>query len=199
MSKHNSEKFDLIQFIAELIRTVVIVVVLAFLIRQFVMQPYIVDGSSMYPVLHNNDYLLVDKIGYKIKDPQRGDIIVFKYPNNTSVYYVKRIIGLPGEKVRIENGAVYIFNTANPSGLKLDEPYTNGVNNTFVKANETVDNQPITEFTVPENNYFVMGDNRTGSSDSREWGFLNNDKIIGKVFVQAFPFNRAAVIEHARY
>ena len=199
MSKRNSEKLDIIQLIAELIRTVIIVVILAFLIRQFVIQPYIVDGSSMYPVLHNNDYLLVDKLGYRFKEPQRGDVIVFKYPNAINENYVKRIIGLPGEKVRIENGAVYIINSENPNGFKLDEPYTNGQNNTYVRANDTVENQPITEITVSAGNYFVMGDNRTGSSDSREWGLLNRNKFIGKVFVRAYPLDRVKLIEHARY
>lgn len=190
--------YDPLKFIAELLRTAIIVTILAYTIRLFIIQPFIVDGLSMNPVFHNNDYLLVDKISYKLDQPQRGDIIVFKYPKNTAVNYVKRIIGLPGEKVVIENGDVTIINKDNPNGIKLNEPYIRTQDTTFVSTFNNREN-PRAEFAVPEGDYFVMGDNRQESSDSREWGFLSKEKIIGRVFIQAFPVGRFSWVTHARY
>lgn len=206
MSEESTNKpggrFDFLIFIAELVRTIIIVTVLAYVIRLFVFQPFVVEGSSMFPVFHNSDYLVVDKVTYDFKAPERGDIIVFRYPRNTDVNYVKRIIGLPGERVHIEGGDVTIFNSENPNGFKLLEPYTNEPDSTFAMTNNVDINpttSPTADYTVPTGSYFVMGDNRKASSDSREWSFLDKDKIIGRVMVQAFPLNRFAVVHHARY
>jgi signal peptidase I len=194
------ERRDYWDFFAELIRTAIIVTVLAYVIRLFVIQPFVVEGSSMYPLFHNNDYLVVEKVSYAFGQPQRGDVIVFKYPRNTAVNYVKRIIGLPGEKVEIKDGKVTIVNSAHPSGITLSEPYVNNGDPTLSMPSANGGNTAmVSDFTVPVDDYFVMGDNRQASSDSREWGFLPKEDIIGRVIVQAFPLDRFGIISHARY
>lgn len=194
------ERRDYWNFFAELIRTAIIVTVLAYIIRLFILQPFVVEGSSMFPLFHNNDYLIVEKVSYTVGQPQRGDVIVFKYPRNPDVNYVKRVIGLPGEKVVIKDGKVQIVNSSHPQGLTLDEPYVNDHEATYIIPNLAGGSSTSdSEFTVPANDYFVMGDNRQASSDSREWGFLPKEDIIGRVMVQAFPLDRFGVISHARY
>lgn len=185
---------DWLRFIAETVRTIVIVLVLAYALRIFVVQPFVVEGASMYPRFNTNDYLIVDKLSYRFSTPQRGDIIVFVYPYSQDTNYVKRIIGLPGEKVIIENGKVKIINNSYPEGVILDESaYLNGVS-TSLSPTSTKN-----EFIVPSNQYFVLGDNRPASSDSRTWGFLDKSKIIGRVVVQAYPIDHLSWVQHARY
>jgi signal peptidase I len=181
--------------VAEMLRTVLFVFILASLLRFFIVQPYIVEGSSMVPRFSNNDYLVVDKISYRIGDPQRGDIIVFRYPNQPAINYVKRIIALPGERIKIERNQVTIYNKDNPDGVVLNEKLylADAVQTTIVGSNAG------RELIVPEGSYYVMGDNRPASSDSREWGYLPRENIIGRVFVQAFPIEHFSIIEHARY
>lgn len=187
-------KDDIWRFFAELIKTFLIVLVVVYSLRLFVVQPFIVEGSSMFPRFHNNDYLLVDKLTYRFETPKRGDIIVFRYPGDLSVNYVKRIIGFPGETVRIEGGKVSIINAANPSGLSLNEPYINGGAETLVNNSEV-----RRDFIVPDDEYFVLGDNRPASSDSREWSFLPKQDIIGRVVIQAYPFDRVHLVETPSY
>lgn len=148
----------------------------------------------MFPRFETNDFLVVDKITYRIHPPARGDIIVFKYPYDLQTNYVKRVIGLPGEKVKIQDGKVTIINTAHPEGFTLEEPYVSDGNTTTLSATSASN-----EFSVPQNKYFVLGDNRRASSDSREWGFLPKEDIIGRVFVQAYPFSRASWVSHGIY
>lgn len=191
---HPNARTDTWRFGAELIRTAVVVSVLAYLIRLFVLQPFVVEGSSMYPRFQTNDFLIVDKLSYRIGDPQRGDIVVFRYPFDPNTNYVKRIIGVPGDTVKIENGKVTIKNSAHPGGFVLEETYVSNGNSTTLPVTSTK-----TEYSVPEDHYFVLGDNRKASSDSREWGMLPRADVIGRVFVQAYPFNRASWVSHARY
>jgi signal peptidase I len=180
---------------AEIIRTVLIVFILATALRFFVVQPYIVEGTSMVPRFVNKDYLIVEKMSYRFGDPQRGDIVVFKYPNQPAINYVKRIIALPGERVKIENNTVTIYNSEKPDGWVLDESayLSKDVSTVITGSNNG------REIAVAKDSFFVMGDNRPASSDSREWGLLGRDKIIGRVFIQAFPVEHFAIIEHARY
>ena len=181
-------------FFAETIRTILVVVILAYILRLFVLQPFVVEGSSMQPRFTTNDYLIVDKVTYEVSPPKRGDIIVFKYPNDPSTSYVKRIIGLPGEKVVIEGGQVRIINTAHPEGFILDEhQYLSPTVQTTLPAISR------SEFNVTTDHYFVMGDNRPASSDSRSWGLLPKENIIGRVLVQAYPLQSATIIRHATY
>jgi signal peptidase I len=191
---HPHANNDVWRFGAELIRTALIVVVLAYVIRVFILQPFVVEGSSMFPRFQTNDFLIVDKLSYRFSEPTRGDIVVFRYPFDPETNYVKRIIGLPGDTVRIEGGRVIIENQEHQEGFTLVEPYLSPGNTTSLPATSAK-----TEFVVPEDKYFVLGDNRRASSDSREWGFLPENDLIGRVFLQAFPFDRASWVSHARY
>jgi signal peptidase I len=187
-------KTDLVREAASTIRTVIIVLVLAVLLRLFVFEPFVVEGRSMQPRFVEQDYLLVDKVSYRFHQPERGDIIVFRYPNDPSLSYVKRVIGLPGDRVVITDGTVIIFNNEHPDGVQLDE-------SGYLATSVTTDLIGTTQnsFTVSENYLFVMGDNRAASSDSREWGLLPQANVIGRVMVSAWPLNRLSIASHARY
>lgn len=169
-------------FARELINFALIIVFIVLPIRLFVAQPFVVVGTSMEPTFANNDYLIIDEISYKLGKPQRGDVAVFKYnaveapsSEDNSKYFIKRVIGLPGETVDIHDGKVTIINEKNPEGFVLDEPYVKQppANNLRV--------------TLDAENYFVMGDNRSVSFDSRSWGPLEEDKLVGRVLVQLLP------------
>lgn len=177
----------------EIIKTIVIVGILALLLRIYIIQPFIVEGLSMSPTLFSNDYLLIDKISYRIGKPQRGDIIVFHYPKNTEFNYIKRIIGLPGETIEITEDYVILYHTKNPKGAILSEYYIKD------PSGPMLNNKKIIKTTIPENYYFVMGDNRQGSSDSREWGLLEKKFIIGKSLVRLFPVNAFEIIKDPKY
>ena len=166
-------------FIWEIVKVVVISLAIIIPIRYYLIQPFFVKGASMQPSFDNGQYLVINEIGYRFENPMRGDVIVFKYPQDPSQYYIKRIIGLPNETVEIKNGQVTVYSIDFPEGMVLDESYlfegifTQG--NIFVK--------------LEGNEYFVLGDNRSASSDSRQWGTLAKEYIIGKVWVRAWPFN----------
>jgi signal peptidase I len=149
-------------------------------IRFFVIQPFLVSGSSMEETFNNSDYLIVDRISYRINEPERGDVIVFKYPKDPSKFFIKRIIGLPNEKIVIEGEKIYI-EQSDGENMLLEEDYI-----TYSSFNDA-------EFSIGENEYFVMGDNRAQSVDSRVFGLLERDLIIGKVFLRLFPLNEISV------
>jgi signal peptidase I len=169
------------------VQSVLVTVLLAFLIRFFVVQPFIVEGSSMEPNFHDQQYIIIDKLTYRFTEPKRGQVIVFHPPTEPSQNYIKRIIGLPGETVKIENGDVFINNQ------KVDEPYL-GIQNH--QTDQMRQRDPIT---LPSNEYFVMGDNRSHSSDSREWGELEKSNIEGRTWFIALPFQDFHVIKLPTY
>lgn len=157
---------------------------LSFLIITFVGQRSRVDGSSMETTLSDGDNLIVDKISYRFRDPKRYEIIVFPYQYKENTYYIKRIIGLPGETVQVKDGYVYI------NGEQLDEHYGNEL---------MVDPGTATEpITLGEDEYFVLGDNRNHSSDSREEtvGVINRDNLVGRAWIRIWPFSKFGVIKH---
>ena len=163
----------------------IIVVVIMFFVIKFVGQRTIVIGDSMNPTLHENENLITDKITYRFKEPKRFDIIVFPYQYEENTYYIKRIIGLPGETVQVVDGYVYI----NGSRLESD-----------IYGNELMDDpmaasRPIT---LGEDEYFVLGDNRNHSQDSRDpsVGEVKKDTIMGKAWVRIYPFDKMGVIRH---
>ncbi|MEO5646065.1 MAG: signal peptidase I [Candidatus Paceibacterota bacterium] len=157
-------------------------VIFAAIIQAFLIRPFIVSGTSMDPVIKNGQYLIIDEVTYHIHTPERGDVIVFKAPPEPSKYYIKRVIGLPGDTVKIKDGKVTIVNTAHPDGFTLNEPYLTHLSN---------DNGT---FVVTQNNYFVMGDNRTGSYDSRSWGMLPIENIRGRAVLRLLPVNTVSVL-----
>ncbi|SRR6266567_5032218 len=167
----DSAKKSSSHFTREIIETVALTV-LIFLAIHFTVQNFLVDGSSMQPGLHTGEYVLVNKVAYTLHAPQRGDVIVFELPEDTSENLIKRVIGLPGDKL------VLTSNTVTVDGVTLNEPYISAPNGT---QGETL--------TVPPNVYFVMGDNRPVSDDSRDWGFVPKDDIIGKAVMVYWPLS----------
>lgn len=170
--------------IIELIEFVAIIFAILMAIRVFAAEPHKVDGSSMIPNFHTGDMILTNKLAARFSDFKRGEVIVLQDPLNASKVFIKRVIGLPDETLKLSDGKIYI------NGQLIDEPYlpsgllTPGQN--FLKNGE--------EVTVPEGNFFVMGDNRNNSSDSREWGFLKKDLVIGQALLRYWPINQAALI-----
>lgn len=167
-------------FLWELARVVIIAFVVMIGFRFFVAEPFIVSGHSMVPNFHNREYLVVCKLCYDIREPARGDVIVFRYPKDPSQYFIKRIIALPGEKVKIEGGQVVVYNNEHPDGAVLTEDYLPNQSITFGK-NDIV--------TLGSDEFFVLGDNRLASSDSRVWGILPREDIIGTAWLRVFPLN----------
>lgn len=168
------------RFIWEIVKVVVISSAIVIPIRYFLIQPFFVRGSSMEPNFDNGQYLVINEISYRFDDPERGDVIVFRYPMDPKQYYIKRIIGLPGETVEIKNGKVFIYNDEFLEGTVLDESlYLDS--NTLTLRN--------THIELGKEEYFVLGDNRAASSDSRQWGSLDSDYIIGCVWLRAWPFD----------
>jgi len=153
----------------------VLAVVIVLPIRLFVAQPFVVEGESMHPTFESGDYLIVDELSYHLHQPRRGDVIVFRYPNDPSVFYIKRVIGLPGETVSIDHGKVSITK-ADGSTITLDEPFIVDEDATYSGSTS-----------VGAGQYFVLGDNRPKSSDSRVWGLLPKKDIVGRAFIRLLP------------
>ncbi len=177
-------------FIFDLIKILVVALIIIVPFRMFVAEPFVVSGSSMLPNYHDKDYLIVDRLTYHSSQPQRGDVVVLKYPKDTSQFFIKRIIGLPGETISFSQGHVFITNAQNPDGWQLNEPYLPSQVETVAGPNAV---------TLGSGEYFVLGDNRTASSDSRVWGILPYDDIVGKVWVRIFPFSRYEHFSHPVY
>lgn len=174
----------------EIIEVALVAIVSVLIIRNFLVQPFLVNGASMEPNFHNNDYLLVDEISYRFREPQRGEVIVFKYPGNKKYYYIKRIIGLPGEEIQVKNGKIVIFNQKNPEGFELKENYL---------PFKIITGGKDEKVKISDNNYFVMGDNRQFSFDSRNWGALDKSEIIGLVRLRLWPIDSVMAFEKPAY
>lgn len=177
-------------FIWDLVKILIIALVIIVPFRMFVAEPFVVSGSSMLPNFHNHDYLIIDRLSYITGNPQRGDVIVLKYPKDTTQFFIKRIIGLPGETVKLRQGYIEITNSAHPEGFRVPEPYLPNQAETFGGS------QPVT---LGSGEYFVFGDNRTASSDSRVWGILPHDDIVGRVWARIYPFSDAGFIKTPTY
>jgi len=175
-------------FVWEILKIVIIALAIVIPIRYFLFQPFFVRGQSMEPNFENGDYLIIDEISYRFSEPKRGEVVVFKYPNNPSQRYIKRIIGLPGETVEIKGGSVIIYRQ--DEGQVLDE-------SSYLVS--SVKTSGSLRLFLDEGEYFVLGDNRLLSFDSRRWGSLKRENIVGKVFVRAWPFTALAKIEAPSY
>ena len=169
-------------FWTELATFFVIAVCIVLPFRWFVAEPYIVSGTSMFPTFDTGHYLIVDKLSYRIHAPARYDVIVMVFPKDTTKDFIKRIIGLPGETVVIKSGVVSIKNTAHPDGIILDQSFV-----TYPKRDDTL------TVTLTSNEYFVMGDNRAGSYDSRYWGPLPASDIIGHPVLRLLPISKIGI------
>ena len=184
-----SAKSEAASFIWETIKIVVIALVIILPIRYYLIQPFFVKGASMESTFLDGDYIFINELAYLIGDPQRGDVAVFKYPLDKREFFIKRIVGLPGETVEIKIGKVIIYNDANSKGIVLPESY--------LDANQqTIGNMRVE---LGEDEYFVLGDNRLRSSDSRRWGPLDRSLITGKAMVRLWPLSRVAKIRAIDY
>jgi signal peptidase I len=158
----------------ELVRFTVITLLIVIPIRIFIAQPFIVNGESMLPTFHNGDYLIIDEVTYRTNEPKRGEVIVFRFENKR--FLIKRIIGLPGEELNISGDRI-VITEADGTKVELKEEYINEDFSSYGTWN------------LKEEEYFVMGDNRNASSDSRTWGILNKKEIVGKTFLRLFPLS----------
>lgn len=161
-------------FFTEIIKFSILALLIVVPFRMFVAQPFIVSGASMAPTFETGEYLVVDRATYHLEQPERGDVVIFRYPNDPSKFFIKRIIGLPGETVELANGITTI--EKNAQRTVLDEPY--------LERDRTDDHLTIT---LSQDEYFVMGDNRAASSDSRVWGPVPRENIVGRAFIRLLP------------
>lgn len=193
----NNSTTSFFSFLLDLIKTFVVVMLIAFAIRYFIIQPFVVDGDSMTPTFVNSEYLIAEKISYDFKTPNRGDIVIFRYPKNPSIIYIKRIIGLPGETVNIKDNKVMVGKTSEGPFETLEENYLPSNIKTSIYSNE-INSEDFT-LTLKNDEFFVLGDNREHSSDSREWGVLPKTNIIGKVWLTVTPIERFKLWGHEKY
>ena len=163
----------------DFLRFALIAVAIVLPIRFFVVQPFIVSGTSMFPTFDNRHYLIIDELSYRFEKPKRGEVVVFKFPFETAKYLIKRVIGLPGETVVIKDASVLIKNAAHPEGMPIEQ---SGIKTSGRKADQTV--------TLKDDEYFVLGDNRDASSDSRIWGPLKKTFITGRPLLRLYPITK---------
>jgi len=178
-----------VAFFWDTVKLAIIALLIVLPIRYFVIQPFFVLGASMEPTYYNHEYLIVDEISYRFNSPKRGDVIVFKYPEDISQFFIKRVIGLPGERVVVSGGEVTVYNSENTEGIMLKEPYIPE----YVKTFGDID------IALEANEFFVLGDNRTASLDSRRFGALKKEYIIGKAWIRGWPIDRAGILDHVDF
>ncbi|MGI6423022.1 MAG: signal peptidase I [Candidatus Dojkabacteria bacterium] len=175
-------------FISSFVETVVVALVLAVVLYLFIMTPHEVVGNSMHPTYKNGEYLMANKIVYRFSSPKRGDVVIFKYSDTQD--FIKRIIAIPNDEVMIKDGAIYINDTKlDESGYLAETVVTNG--GAYIHEGQSIK--------VPEGHYFVSGDNRPNSSDSREFGPISKDRIKGKAWIVYFPFSEFRLVTHENY
>jgi len=177
-------------FVWETLKVIIIALAIIIPVRYYLIQPFYVKGASMEPNFYDHEYLIIDEISYRFNAPRRGEVIVFKYPKDTSGFFIKRIIGLPNERIRISDGKITIYSPRNPQGVVLDE------NKYLDKDLETLGSIDIT---LAPNEYYVLGDNRMSSLDSRRFGPLESKYIVGKVWVRGWPLDRAGTFPEFSY
>jgi len=169
---------SVLTFVWEIIKITVITLAIIIPVRYFLMQPFFVKGASMEPNFDDGQYLIIDEVSYRWRIPERGEVIVFRYPADPGQFYIKRIIGLPGETVEVSNNQVEIFNAEHPLGFVLDE-------SAYLPPGVPTTGELQQKLGPDE--YFVLGDNRVASFDSRRWGLLPRSNIIGRVWLRAWP------------
>lgn len=188
---HNNKMKKIFGFIWEVAKIIIISLAIVIPIRYFVFQPFFVKGASMEPNFDNGQYLIIDEISKRFKDIERGEVIVFRFPHDPSQYYIKRVIGLPGETVEIKDGYIYVYNKEHSKGFKIDE-------HSYLPAGYIITGGD-SKIILDEREYFVLGDNRGASSDSRRWGAVPEKYIIGRVFLRAWPINKFQLIKNPAY
>lgn len=178
----------IILYVVELSEVIVISLAIILPIRYFLIQPFYVKGASMEPNFQDHEYLIIDELSYRLRTPERGEVVVFRYPLDPRQYFIKRVVGMPGETVRVENGRIWIVNAEHPNGYILDESYLAGLETPRPGS-----------WTVSVDQYFVMGDNRPYSLDSRFFGPIDKQAIVGRVWVRGWPPTRVDVFGAPAY
>jgi len=181
--QEEANQSSLKDFFIELLQVVIVALAIIIPVRYYFIKPFYVKGASMEPSFFDNEYLVIDEISYRFKEPIRGEIIVFKYPRDPKQFFIKRIIGLPGETVQITGNQVFV------NGEEIDEPYLNP--DTETKGESVI--------TLQSDEYFVLGDNRSFSLDSRNFGPLKREFIVGKTWIRGWPFDKITVFEAPDY
>lgn len=174
-------------FFLELVRVAIMAAVTVGLIRYFIFKPFYVEGQSMEPTYEESQYLIIDEITYRFHEPKRGEVIVLRAPIVEKDYYLKRIIGLPGDQIKVENNKVIIYNTQNPRGVLLEEKYL------------TETTPGTANYTLGPDEYFVMGDNRDASFDSRRFGPIKRNTIVGRTWFRGWPLSKITLFEPPTY
>ena len=171
-------------FLLELVKVAVLAGITIAFVRYFLFKPFYVKGASMEPNFFDKEYLIIDELSYRLRAPERGEVIVFKYPENPKEFFLKRIVGLPGERIKVAEGQITVYNKEHPEGIILSEPY--------LSQDLPTIGERITA--LSEDQYFVLGDNRPNSYDSRRFGAVDKSLVVGRVFFRGWPFNRAQII-----
>ena len=170
----------------DFVETIVIALAIFVVVYRFLFQPHPVKGRSMDCNFHDGEYLLTDKVSYRFREPQRDDVVVFKAPQNEDYDYIKRIIALPGDTIKIAGGQVFVNHQSVNSSGYLDPRIT---------THAGLWAQEGQAFTIPPGEYFVMGDNRNNSSDSREWGPVPQANLVGRAWLRYWPINQLGVVD----
>lgn len=178
---------SVVLFASEVIQIVIIAAAIIIPIRYFLIQPFIVRGASMEPSYHDSDYLIIDQFTFDFREIERGEVVVFRPPNGSNQFYIKRVIGLPGETVEIKQGKIIIYNSEYPNGIELDESYIDDM---------TDDRDRVT---LGLHEYYLLGDNRDASLDSRKFGPVAEEAIIGRVWFRGLPFDSIGASEIPEY
>lgn len=165
-------------FFLEVIKVVVLAAITIVVVRSFLFKPFVVEGQSMEPNYYEREYLLIDELSYHLREPKRGEVVVLRAPVIQKEYYLKRVIGLPGEKIKIENNKVIIYNDEFPQGKVVEEKYLDEATTGSLSVQ------------LGPEEYFVMGDNRNESYDSRKFGAISKNSIVGRTWVRGYPFDR---------
>lgn len=172
-------------FLFELIKIAVVAGITIGLIRYYLFKPFYVKGASMEPNFYEKEYLIIDELSYRFREPERGEVVVFRYPENPKEYFLKRIVGLPGETIKISSGQVTIINAEHPEGILVDESYL--PDGLITAGDRTIK--------ISDSQYYVLGDNRPNSYDSRRFGPIERGAIIGRAWLRGWPVSRAGVFK----
>lgn len=174
-------------FVAEIVQIAVLALAIILPVRYFLIQPFVVKGASMEPNFYESEYLIIDELTFRFRNPERGEIVVFRPPQHEGQYYIKRVIALPGETLELRNGLITIYNDEYPNGFGLEETY-------ITEVTEGRDRR-----TLGAEEYYLMGDNRDASLDSRYFGAIHISDFIGRVWVRGLPFDRATTFDIPTY
>lgn len=170
-----------IAYTLEIIKVFLIALAIVVPIRYFLIQPFYVKGASMEPNFYDHEYLIIDEISYRLREPQRGEVVVFKYPRNPRQFYIKRIVGLPGENIQVKDGAVYITATDGQQYMYEED---------YLDPGLVTQAYNYSDVTLGTEQYFLLGDNRSASYDSRHFGVVTREFLVGRAILRVLPFSR---------